>query len=230
MSTKILIIEDMPEMSQLISLYVNKADMESIIASSAEEAEEILKTEEPALIVLDLNLPGKSGFEFLNELRNTWKKNTPVIIVSARDSDEDIIKTLDDGADDFVTKPFSPKVLIARIQSRIARQSAATAAAEESYSFGPYTLLMNSCVLKRGPEKIPLSTKEYNILEFLVKNEGKTLTPEEIFYGVWKLRYGDFTAVAVYIQRLRKKLEPVPADPRYFKTVFGKGYMFSKCS
>ena len=87
---------------------------------------------------------------------------------------------------------------------------------------------MNSCVLKKGPEKIPLSTKEYEVLEFLISHEGETLGPEKIYNEVWKAQFGDITAVAVYVQRLRKKIEDDPSAPKYIKTVFGMGYKFEK--
>jgi len=228
MSSKILIIEDMEEMSQLMSLYITKAGMEAVTAASAEAALETLKSMTPDLILLDINLPGISGFSFLKTFREQFSQTIPVIVVSARDADEDIIEGLNQGADEFVTKPFSPRVLIARIESKLKRQAETTAAAEETYKFGEYTVLLNSCVLKKQNEKIPLSTKEYEVLEYLIKNEGKVLSPEQIYKDVWKMQYGDVTAVAVYIQRLRKKLEENPSEPEYFLTVFGKGYKFTK--
>ncbi|MBQ0052708.1 MAG: response regulator transcription factor, partial [Treponema sp.] len=219
-------IEDIPEMSQLVAMYIEKEEMVPLVASSAEEGFEILKTTNPDLIILDLNLPGMSGFEFLKKFREEKSTLIPVIIVSARDADEDIIPALGKGADEFVTKPFSPRVLMARVKANLRRNSELSAAAEESYRFGEYTMLMNSCVLKRGSEKIQLSTKEYNVLEFLVKHRGEQLSPETIYHSVWNSEFGDFTAVAVYIQRLRKKIEKDPANPEFLKTVFGMGYMF----
>ena len=118
--------------------------------------------------------------------------------------------------------------LVARVEAIIRRQAKVTAAAEASYEFGPYTVLLNSCVLKKGPEKIPLSTKEYEVLEFLISHEGETLGPEKIYNEVWKAQFGDITAVAVYVQRLRKKIEDDPSAPKYIKTVFGMGYKFEK--
>ena len=100
--------------------------------------------------------------------------------------------------------------------------------AEENIQFADYTLLLNSCVLKKGNSKIPLSTKEYDVLEFLVKHAGEVLSPEEIFKSVWKVEFGDITAVAVYIQRLRKKLEPNNSKIEFIRTEFGRGYIFNK--
>lgn len=227
MNANILIIEDVAEMSELVSMYLEKAGMTTEKCESAEIALEKLKVQKaPDLVILDLNLPGMSGLEFLKIFREEYKKTIPVIIVSARDADEDIITSLGFGADEFVTKPFSPRVLVARVEANIRRQVTSEAAAEATISFGDFTLYLNSCVLKKGLEKIPLSTKEYEVLEYIVKNSGQPLSPEKIYNGVWKAQYGDITAVAVYIQRLRKKIEDDPANPRFIKTMFGMGYKF----
>jgi len=225
----VYVIEDVEEMSSLISMYLTKSNINTVVFSNAEEALKKLETDEmPDLIILDLNLPGMSGFEFLKTFRETYDKAVPVVIVSARDADEDIIKGLDIGADEFVTKPFSPRVLVARVEANLRRQAFTTAKAEETLSFGEYTLLLNSCVLKKGTVKIPLSTKEYEVLEYLLKHANETLSPEQIYNNVWKVSFGDLTAVAVYIQRLRKKIEKDPLNPNYLQTVYRKGYMLKK--
>ena len=225
----VYIVEDVEEMSSLISMYLEKSEIATKAFATAEDALEELKNSAlPDLIILDLNLPGMSGFEFLKIFRETCDKAIPVIIVSARDADEDIITGLSFGADEFVTKPFSPRVLVARVEANLRRQALITAKAEDTLEFGEYTILLNSCVLKKGTVKIPLSTKEYEVLEFLVKHANETLSPEQIYDNVWKVSYGDVTAVAVYIQRLRKKLEKDPLKPVYIQTVYRRGYMFKK--
>ena len=226
MSSKIFIIEDIAEMSDLISMYIKNADMDPVVCYSAEDALEALKETPADAILLDLNLPKMSGFEFLKKFRASYKATIPVIIVSARDSDEDIICALDSGADEFVTKPFSPRVLVARLQANMRRLAQTEAAVEKTLTFGEYTILENSCVLKKGPEKIPLSAKEFEVLSYLAHNAGQNLSPDTIFNDVWKVKYGDVTAVAVYIQRLRKKIEANPADPKYIKTIYKYGYRF----
>lgn len=226
----IYVIEDEESISKLICMYLKKASIDASPFYNAEDAlSSIEKDRNLDLIILDLNLPGMSGFDFLKTIKEKFNtKMPPVMILSARDADEDIIQGLGYGADEFITKPFSPSVLVARVQANLRRQSTATANAEESINFGDYTLLLNSCVLKKGTVKVPLSTKEYEVLEFLVKHAGQTLTPEAIYKGVWKVEFGDLTAVAVYIQRLRKKIEDNPADCVFIKTDFGKGYIFNK--
>lgn len=226
----IYVIEDEESISKLICMYLSKASLDAKPFFKAEDAVESLKKDKmPDLIILDLNLPGISGFDFLKLMKETYSTKMPsVIILSARDADEDIISGLDLGADEFITKPFSPSVLVARIQANLRKQTNATANAEESIQFGPYTLLLNSCVLKKGTAKIPISTKEYEVLEFIVKHAGETLSPEKIYQAVWKVEYGDVTAVAVYIQRLRKKIEGDNPEVKYIRTDFGKGYIFNK--
>lgn len=228
----IYIIEDEESISKLISLYLTKEEMKSKAFLNAENALSSIQNEKdnmPDLIILDLNLPGMSGFDFLEELTKRFKSDIPaVMILSARDSDEDIIKGLGYGADEFITKPFSPGVLVARVKAILRRQSFVSEKIEDFIQFGDYTLLLSSCVLKKGSQKISLSTKEYEVLEYLVKNAGTVLSPEKIFNDVWKVEFGDITAVAVYIQRLRKKIEKDPSNCEYIKTEFGKGYLFVK--
>lgn len=224
----IYVIEDEEDISKLICLYLEKSEMQTKSFEQADIALNSLSSNTlPDLIILDLNLPGMSGFDFLKEFRKQYNNQIPVIIVSARDSDEDIIQGLGFGADEFVTKPFSPRVLVARVKANLRRLSFENSS-EETIKFGEYTLLLNSCVLKKDGIKIPLSTKEYEVLEFLLKNAGEILSPEVIYNKVWKVKFGDITAVAVYIQRLRKKLEKNPGNSEFIKTEFGKGYIFNK--
>lgn len=230
MKPYIYVIEDEEDISKLICMYLSKSLMESKPFYNAEDALSALKSDKmPDLIILDLNLPGMSGFDFLQNIKQTYNTKMPsVMILSARDADEDIIEGLGIGADEFITKPFSPSVLVARIKANLRKKMIITANAEESINFGEFTLLLNSCVLKKENTKIPLSTKEYKVLEFLVKNAGRILSPEEIYKNVWEVEFGDLTAVAVYIQRLRKKLEKDITSCEYIKTEFGKGYIFNK--
>lgn len=240
----IYIIEDISEMANLISMYLVKAGMLAHVFGTAEEALEALKASSrggpqagdtvssgiPNLIILDLNLPGMSGFDLLKHIASEHLTSAPVIILSARDADEDIIKALGLGADEFVTKPFSPRVLVARVQSHLRPPKGAAGRkdyTEDAVRFGDYTLLKDSYLLKKGDKKVPLSNKEFAVLECLVRHNGTALTPESIYSEVWGAQYGDITAVAVYVARLRHKIEDDPAAPRFLKTVFGKGYMFT---
>lgn len=224
MKARILVIEDVKEMSDLIRLYLEKEGMETTACETGEEGLAAFAAGSYDLVVLDINLPGIDGFEFLQRLRRT--SAVPVMIVSARDTDEDMILGLGIGADEFVTKPFSPRVLIARVRAMLRRQSDLRAG-ENCVRFGEYSLDLDGYLLKRGTEKVPLSTREFEVLAFLATHPGKAMNPETIYAEVWKNRYGDVTAVGVYIQRLRRKIEADPSNPVRIETVHGMGYRFN---
>jgi two-component system response regulator RegX3 len=226
MQGKILIIEDERELADLVSLYLSRDGFESRIADSAEEGLAIVEKWEPELVILDINLPGMDGFEFLQRFRRN--RSTPVLIVSARSSDEDQINGLGGGADEYIAKPFSPKVLIAKVRAVFRRvRDFDDKETANLFQFGPFSLDYDTCILKKAEQKIPLSAKEFGCLEFLTKLPGKPQAPESIYAAVWKNSYGDLTTVAVYIQRLRKKIEEDPANPVYIETVHGMGYRFN---
>ena len=224
MKARILVIEDVKEMSDLIRLYLEKEGMETAACETGEEGLAAFAAGSFDLVVLDINLPGIDGFEFLQRLRRT--SAVPVMIVSARDTDEDMILGLGIGADEFVTKPFSPRVLIARVRAMLRRQSDLRAG-ENCVRFGEYSLDLDGYLLKRGTEKVPLSTREFEVLACLATHPGKAMNPETIYSEVWKNRYGDVTAVGVYIQRLRRKIEADPSNPVHIETVHGMGYRFN---
>jgi DNA-binding response OmpR family regulator len=222
---RILIIEDVKEMGDLIRLYLDKEGAVTVLCESAEQGLEAFRASAFDLIILDINLPGIDGFEFLQRLRR--ESSVPVVIVSARDTDEDMILGLGIGADEFVTKPFSPKVLTARARAILRRVSDAKNTSSNVVRFGAFVLDLDGYLLKRGKEKIPLSTREFEVLSFLATHPGKAFSPETVYAEIWKNRYGDVTAVGVYIQRIRKKIETDPAKPLFIETVHGMGYRFN---
>ncbi len=224
MREHILIIEDEKDMAELIGMYLKKEGAEVSVCETGERGLEVFKKHSIDLVVLDINLPGIDGFEFLTSMRK--KSSVPVIIVSAREADEDIIMGLGIGADEFVCKPFSPKVLVARIRA-VLRRSRSAADETNIIRFGPYSLDMEGCLLSKDRIRIPISSKEFEVIKYLVKNEGKALAPEMIYQDVWGNRYGDLTAVAVYMQRIRKKIEEDPSNPYYIQTIHGRGYRFN---
>ena len=230
MQGKVLVIEDVKELADLVLLYLSKEGFEVRAVESAEEGFTVIEEWEPELVILDINLPGMDGFEFLQRYRRDNDK--PVLIVSARVSDEDQISGLGIGADEYITKPFSPKVLVAHVRAVFRRFRTYGLQDSEknqrnSFQFGPFFLDYDSCVLKKDNNRIPLSTKEYACLAWLTENHGKPMNVETIYNNVWKNNYGDLTTVAVYIQRLRKKIEDDPANPVYIETVHGMGYRFN---
>jgi DNA-binding response OmpR family regulator len=226
MQAKVLVVEDVKEMADLVALFLSKEGMRVESRENAEEALELVKAEPFDLIVLDINLPGMDGFEFLAEARKFT--SCPVLIVTARGADEDLIAGLGQGADEYMTKPFSPKVLVARARALLRRSRGFTErSAVGLVSFGPYVLDRSAFELKKGNQIVALSVKEFSVLSFLVENSESPQTPQAIYDAVWKREYGDLTAVAVYIQRLRRKIEDDPAEPVYIETVYGRGYRFN---
>jgi len=222
MQARVLIVEDEIELAELIQMYLNKEGVKAEICTDAESALANLADNEYDLLVLDINLPGMDGFELLQQIRP--RTSVPVIIVSARDADEDIIMGLGVGADEFVTKPFAPRVLVARIRALLRRTRSES---RHTISFGPFILDPEGYHLSRNGSRIILSSKEFEVLRHLVKDSGRAMTPDEIYREVWGNKYGDSTSVAVYIRRIRKKIEDDPQHPYYIQTIHGKGYRFN---
>lgn len=225
MNAKVLIIEDEKELGELVQLFLEKDGISSVLCSTAEEGLELLKGGSVDLIILDINLPGMDGFEFLQIFRK--RSTTGVLILSAREADEDVVLGLGLGADEFVTKPFAPKVLVARVRALL-RRLKTPGESSTGIGFGKYVLHPEGYALYKEGERIVLSTKEFDVLRFLVMNPGKVFMSSEIYSAVWNQTYGDITSVAVYIQRLRKKIERDPSNPEFILTIRGKGYLFDK--
>lgn len=230
MKARVLIVEDERQIGDLIHLYLQKEGLETRLVDTAEKALEELHRESFDLVVLDINLPGMDGFELLQQLRR--ESDIPVVIVSARAEDEDLILGLGIGADEFVTKPFSPKVLAARVRAHLRRarnnqSKGAEGRPKEVLSFGPFTLDLPGHILERDGRRVPLAPMEYELLKLLVTNPGVSMTPEQIYAAVWGQEYGDITTVAVHVQRLRKRIETDPTRPQYIETIRGAGYRFN---
>ncbi len=222
MQAKVLIVEDDVEIADLIRLYLEKDGMTVILAPDAETGLESFSSDAPDIVLLDINLPGIDGYEFLRGLRRT--RSTPVLIVSAREEDADIILGLGLGADDFIVKPFAPKVLAARVQAQLRRSRMGPDGI--LIRFGPFSLDAEALTLKKDGERMIVPTREIELLAFLARHPEKAFSAEELYEAVWGNAYGDTTTVAVHIQRLRKKIEADPSDPRFLLTVPRHGYRF----
>ena len=225
MKATVLIIEDEPRIAELISLYLKKEGIKTIHALTGEAGLSLLKEGGCDLIILDINLPGIDGFEALQEIRRI--ENLPVIIVSARQEDEDMIMGFGIGADDYVSKPFSPKVLAARVRANLKRSQGFESAPGNQLQFGPYLLDLENIWLKKDGVRLELTPKEMSLLITLAESPEKPFKQEELYEKVWNNSYGDLTTVSVHIQRLRKKIEEDPASPRFIKTSYGFGYYLS---
>ena len=220
MQGTILIIEDDRVIIDLLTSSLSHEGFEVYAAETAEEGFIAIAEQKPELILLDISLPGMNGLEFLQKLRKFSK--IPVIILSGKDSNEDQINGLDIGADEYITKPFVPKVLVAKIRALL-RRAENNNNQKNGFRFGPFFLDFDACILKKNDKKIPLAAKEYDVLAWLAKHPGKTTDAETIYENVWG-NFGDLSAVAVYISRLRKKIEDDPEHPTYIESVYGKGY------
>jgi len=226
MVANVLIIEDERELAELVKLYLGKEGITTHLAGTAEEGLSIFGRESLDLIILDINLPGMDGFEFLQTIRRD--SSVPVIIVSAREADEDVIMGLGMGADEFVTKPFTPRVLAARVRALLRRDSLYDREDRKIYRFGDFELDYHGYNLKRNGEIVPMSAREFEVLRFLVEHAGNVFSLQEIFDLIWGQEYGEVTAVSVYVQRIRKKIEADYHRPLFIKTIHGKGYLFVK--
>lgn len=225
MKAKVLIVEDEREIGELVAVYLEREGIETTLVETGEDGLITLKGGGIDLVVLDINLPGIDGFEFLQLLRKEY--TLPVVIVSSRTSDEDMVLGLGIGADDFVTKPFSPKVLAARVRAHLRRFFDSKEGQMKEVQFGPFHLDMEGNILEREGTRIPLPPKEFELLCYLVAHPGTAMTPEKLYNEVWRQQYGDIATVAIHIQRLRRKIEEDPAKPYYIETIHGFGYRFN---
>ncbi len=224
MKADILIIEDEQELAELMQLYLEKEGIHTVLAASAEQGLTCLAEDSFDLIVLDINLPGMDGFEFLQQFRRN--SSIPVIIVSAREADEDIIMGLGVGADEFVTKPFTPRVLSARVRALLRRSRVFSGEERKVYRFGDFELDYHGYCLKQQGTLVPMAAREFEILRMLVEHAGTVFSLQTIYDRIWGQEYGEISAVSVYIQRIRKKIETDYHNPEYIKTIHGKGYLF----
>lgn len=221
MKARVLIVEDENEISELIALYFDREGAEVSQAASGDHALALFAPSVFDIVILDINLPGTDGFEVLSQIRR--QSDIPVIILSAREADEDQIYGLGIGADEYVTKPFSPRVLVARARALLRRRSEAP---HTGIRFGPFRYDPQSYVLVKNGDRVSLSAKEYDVLTALIQAEGAPLRAEDLYERVWGNQYGDVSTVGVYVQRLRRKLEADPGRPQFIETIHGKGYRF----
>lgn len=223
LNEKILIIDDEFQIRRLLEITLSASGYHIIQAASGKEGIIEAATHHPALIILDLGLPDTDGQEILVKLRE-WYQN-PIIILSVRDSEGEIIKALDNGANDYLTKPFRSGELLARIRASI--RSAGKPPDEPVFSFGNLMVdIMNRTVTKSN-EVLKLTSTEYSILVLLVRNEGRVLTHQYILNKIWGHGYAEQTQyLRTYVAQLRKKIEEDPARPKYIITESGIGYRF----
>lgn len=227
----ILVVDDDKEIVKAIEIYLGRENYKIFKAYNGIEAISIIKQEEIHLIILDIMMPQKNGMEVLEEIRKD--KKLPVIMLSAKTEDIDKIDGLNKGADDYVTKPFNPIELIARVNALIRRYTKLGAIEENAKIIKSGELLINDelkKVLVDGKE-VKLTPTEYNILNFLLQNKGKVYSIEEIYQNVWSEEsYAAENIIAVHIRHIREKIEINPKEPRYLKVIWGVGYKIENYS
>lgn len=224
MQGRILIVEDEKDIADIITLYLKKEGVITVWKDRGEDGLIALSENSFDLVVLDINLPGIDGYETLRRIRQN--SSIPVIIISARQEDVDMIMGFGTGADDYVTKPFSPSVLIARIRAHLRRREDALRYESDSYSFGPFRLDRKHQILTRDDSTVNLSPREMDLLIFLTDNPGKSYSQEELYKEVWGNDFGDLSTISVHIRRLRRKLGEDSSNPKYIRTRYGFGYFF----
>lgn len=223
----ILVVDDDKEIVGAIEIYLKNEGYNILKAYNGKEALDIVDKNDIHLILLDIMMPKKDGLETLEELRKT--KNIPVILLSAKSEDYDKIGGLNLGADDYITKPFNPLELIARVKSHLRRYvSLGTLKKEENenvYTTGGLVLNDDTKKVKVDGKEVKLTATEFNILKFLIQNKGKVYSIPQIYENVWKEEgFGAENIIAVHIRHIREKIEINPKEPRYLKVIWGVGY------
>lgn len=223
----ILVVDDDKEIVNAIDIYLNKEGYNILKAYNGEEALKVLNENEIHLIILDIMMPKMDGIEVTKKVREN--KSIPIIMLSAKSEDYDKVLGLDKGADDYVTKPFNPMELVARVNSQIRRYtklgSISSEENENVYKTGEMQIDDSTKKVIVDGKEIKLTPTEYNILLFLIKNKGKVYSIEEIYENVWEEEsYGAENIIAVHIRHIREKIEINPKDPKYLKVIWGIGY------
>lgn len=217
-----LIVDDELVLAETTSEYFNMFDVKSAYVTSAEECEQFLKDNETSLILLDINLGNTSGFDLCKRLRQTTQ--IPILFISARSSDDDVLIALNIGGDDYIQKPYTLSILLAKVKAVLKRYGGSNGPAN-MLEFGQVKI---DCTLSRVRVKgteIKLKALEYKLLCYLASNKNRVVTKDELFRNVWEDSFTGDGTLNVHIRHIREKIEDNPNDPQYIKTIWGTGYM-----
>jgi len=222
---EILVVDDEAQIRKLLQITLESNDYKVRLATTGKEAQISAANHPPELIILDLGLPDKSGHIVLKELREWYNKS--IIILSVIDNEEDIVSALDNGATDYLTKPFRTAELLARIRAAIRRNS--TENDESNIKIGELEIDIISRTAKKNNEVLKLTSTEFNLLSLFARNEGRVLTHQFILKEIWGVGFQTETQyLRVFVGTLRKKIEDNPNQPKYIVTESGVGYRFGK--
>jgi DNA-binding response OmpR family regulator len=225
MSKLILVVDDEPRLTNLVRGYLEQESYQVVVANNGREALFAARDHKPDLIVLDLMMPEMDGWEFLRLHRQ--ERNTPIIMLTARIDDVDKIAALETGADDYLTKPFSPRELVARVRAVLRRTTSAPEAAVILRA-GDLVLDIDSRALTQGGRLVELTPMEFDLLATLMRNPGRAFSRMDLLERTQGYAYDGYErTVDVHIKNLRKKIEHEPSDPVFILTVFGVGYRFN---
>jgi two-component system response regulator RegX3 len=223
--TKILVVEDEASFSEALAYVLGKEGFEVVVADTGDGAIATFDRVGADLVLLDLMLPGLSGTEVCKQLRS--RSNVPIIMLTAKDTEVDKVVGLELGADDYVIKPYSKAELVARIRAVLRRQSEVAPATDSVLIAGPVRIDVERHQVDINNISVALPLKEFELLEFLVRNSGRVLTRAQLIDRVWGSYYfGDTKTLDVHVKRLRAKIEQDPANPVYIQTIRGLGYKF----
>ena len=223
--TTVLVVDDEPIVREVVVRYLQREGYKTLEAADGNRARELVERDEPNLVVLDLMLPGMDGLALCRWIRST--SQLPVIMLTARGEEADRIVGLELGADDYVTKPFSPRELAARVRS-VLRRSGPGAVPHEPLSFGELELDPDAREVKKEGRVLQLTAKEFDLLHFLSSHPRNVFSREQLMDRVWDYSAAvDTGTVTVHIRRLREKIEDDPSRPHFLQTVWGVGYRFS---
>ncbi|WP_406678639.1 response regulator [Neomoorella carbonis] len=222
---KVLIVDDEPAILELVSFNLQQAGFTTVTASDGAEALQKAATEKPDLIILDVMLPKVDGFEVCRSLRA--RGNTPILMLTARREEIDRVLGLELGADDYLTKPFSPRELVARVRAILRRAAENQRQPDEILTIGDVVINPASHVVTVKGKPVDLTLKEYQLLHLLAENRGRVFSREALLERLWEGEYyGDTRTIDVHIRHLREKIEENPSNPQYIITVRGVGYKF----
>ena len=225
----ILICDDEKDIVNALKIYLSDPDYQIYEAYNGKEAVELMEHTEIHLILMDIMMPQMDGITAMTKIRE--KSNIPIILLTAKSEDADKILGLNVGADDYITKPFHPLEVTARVRSQLRRylKLGVGTQSSENYSVGGIELRDKEKEVYVDGAQITLTPKEFEILKLFLANPGKVFSPKEIYSQVWKEKpIGTDNTVAVHIRHIREKIEINPAEPRYLKVVFGQGYKLEK--
>ncbi|MDZ5473963.1 response regulator transcription factor [Bacillus sp. 31A1R] len=226
---KVLVVEDELPIRKLISFNLQRSNYEVLEAGEGKSALQLVKNEEPSIVILDLMLPDMDGFEICSRLREDYP-NLPIIILSARGQDMDKIMGLELGADDYIVKPFNPLELVARVRTILRRTAnSSNSNKQEKMKLGPYILETKTQRFYKSGKLLKLTAREFQLIKLFFEKINEPLTRDELLDDIWGVDYfGDPKTVDVHIRRLREKIEDDPSHPAYLKTIWGYGYCFGE--